>query len=389
MTEDINKMKSIRAAYKGHCTQDFKKSEKLLTSETPDQAELEALMDRLIRRAGEIAQMDAKIVMSLETEEDILKDTESALLFQDNISDWQFKIKQFLKSKQETPVSQFHHSSFKQTPTPRMHINLPKINIKPFGGDPLEWLTFWDSFSAAIDKNLELSDVEKMNYLNGTLKGEAARAISGLPLTEDNYRKTTELLKERFGKTQNLTNAYMESLSKIHAPSSDTKNLREFYDTCEANIRGLETLGVMTESYGSLLIPILLKKIPEDIRCLIFRADPLADSSLDRLRLAIRQEIETREKSHISSLEEDAAMDEEVFIPTAGALLTNAQQKQRFLKGKPKVSRPCTYCAETHRPEKCDKITSVEERRSILQRQQRCFNCLGLKHTNATQKVDV
>ena len=73
-----------------------------------------------------------------------------------------------------------------------------------------------DSFCAAIDKHLELSDVEKMNYLNGKLKGEAARAISGLPLTEKNYRKATELLKERFDKTQNLTNAYMESLCKIH-----------------------------------------------------------------------------------------------------------------------------------------------------------------------------
>ena len=58
----------------------------------------------------------------------------------------------------------------------------------------------------------------------------------------------------------NLTNYYMESLAKIHAPSSDTKNLWKFGDLCEANIRGLETLGVMTESYGSLLIPILLKK---------------------------------------------------------------------------------------------------------------------------------
>ena len=145
-------------------------------------------MDRLTRRAGEIAQMNAKIVMSLETEEDILKDTESALLFQDNISDWQFQIKRFLKSKQETPVSQFHNSSFKQTPTPRMHINLPKINIKSFGGDPLEWLTFWDSFSAAIDKNLELSDVGKMEK-------EKQRALS----------LATEQLKERFGKTLNLT----------------------------------------------------------------------------------------------------------------------------------------------------------------------------------------
>ena len=149
----------------------------------------------------------------------------------------------------------------------------------------------------------------------------------------------------------------MESLAKIHAPSSDTKNLRAFHDLCETHIRGLETLGVMTESYGSLRIPILLKKIPEDIRLLIFRADPLADSSLDRLRVAIRQEIETREKSHISSPEDSTsvAMDEEVFVPTAGALQTNAQQKQQFLNGKPRVSRLCTYCAETHRPEKCDK----------------------------------
>ena len=40
-----------------------------------------------------------------------------------------------------------------------------------------------------------------MNYLNGMLTGEAARALSGLPLTEENnYRKATELLKERFAK---------------------------------------------------------------------------------------------------------------------------------------------------------------------------------------------
>ena len=57
MTEDVSKMKSIRAAYKGHCTQDFKKVEKLITSKSSDHAELEALVDRFrfTRRAGEIA----------------------------------------------------------------------------------------------------------------------------------------------------------------------------------------------------------------------------------------------------------------------------------------------------------------------------------------------
>ena len=57
-----------------------------------------------------------------------------------------------------------------------MHVNLPKLNIKSFGRYPLEWLTSRDSFSAsvAIDKNLQLGDVEKINYLNGMLTGDAA-----------------------------------------------------------------------------------------------------------------------------------------------------------------------------------------------------------------------
>ena len=53
----------------------------------------------------------AKIVMSLDTEEDVLKVTQSALLFEDDIWDWQFRVKQFLKSKEETPANQFHNAS--------------------------------------------------------------------------------------------------------------------------------------------------------------------------------------------------------------------------------------------------------------------------------------
>ena len=86
----------------------------------------------------------------------------------------------------------------------------------------------------------------------------------------------------------------------------------------------------------------------------------------------MRQEIETREK-------------DEVFVPTAGALLTGTQQRRGTYNAKQKTPRPCTYCAGTHRPDKCDKIKTVEERRSLLQRQQRCLNCLGLNHTKLIQ----
>lgn len=79
----------------------------------------------------------------------------------------------------------------------------------------------------------------------------------------------------------------MEFLLKIDALLSEIKNLRIFYEKCEVNIRGLEIFGVTTELYGSLLIFIFLKKIFEEIRCLIFRIDLLADSLLDRLRIVL------------------------------------------------------------------------------------------------------
>ena len=43
-----------------------------------------------------------------------------------------------------------------------------------------------------------------MNYLGGLLKGEAARVMQGLSLSESNYQRAVDLLKERFGQKQEL-----------------------------------------------------------------------------------------------------------------------------------------------------------------------------------------
>ena len=67
--------------------------------------------------------------------------------------------------------------------------------------------------------------------------------------------------------------------------------MRSFYDSCESYLRGLEALGVTTDTYGALLIPILLRKLPEEIRRLLIRANNQADSCLNDLRSTLRKEI--------------------------------------------------------------------------------------------------
>ena len=142
-------------------------------------------------------------------------------------------------------MSPFHYICPQQTKQ-NIHVNLPKLQIQPFNRN-------------AVHENDSLSDIYKMNYLKGMLANEAARAITGLPIKSQNYGKAIELLKECFGRKQTLINVHMESLSKIDSPTG-IHNLRRFYDSCETNICALETLDVQTDTYGSLLIPTLLKK---------------------------------------------------------------------------------------------------------------------------------
>ena len=44
-------------------------------------------------------------------------------------------------------------------------IKLPKIEIKHFDSQPMNWIARWDLFERNIDKNAKLSNVNKMQYL--------------------------------------------------------------------------------------------------------------------------------------------------------------------------------------------------------------------------------
>ena len=86
---------------------------------------------------------------------------------------------------------------------------LPKLSLPFFSGDPLTWQTFWDSFDAAVNSNASLTGVQKFNYLRAQLQGDAARVVTGFPLTDDNYAHSVSLLKQRFRQPYKLVNAHM------------------------------------------------------------------------------------------------------------------------------------------------------------------------------------
>ena len=168
---------------------------------------------------------------------------------------------------------------------------LPKLELPTFSGDPLNWQSFWDSFEAAVNSNPTLSPIYKFNYLKAQLQGDAARVISGLPLTELNYTQSITLLKQCFGQPEKLINAHTHSLIELPGPTSDLSSLQLFHNITENHIRDLASLGVSKESYSTLLVPIILGKLPVPVRKTLARHHDQTRWTLDDLQAAMLKEI--------------------------------------------------------------------------------------------------
>ena len=104
------------------------------------------------------------------------------------------------------------------------------------------------------------------------LEGSASRCVIGLPLSEDNYDAAIELLKQRFGKKQTIICGHMDEFVKLpNCVNERPQSLRYLYDQITVHIQGLEALEVDSEQYGSLLIPIVMAKLPSEVRLRVAR----------------------------------------------------------------------------------------------------------------------
>lgn len=65
----------------------------------------------------------------------------------------------------------------------------------------------------------------------------------------------------------------MDDLLKLPTLSTNcrVKKLRSVVDRLTIHVRGLEKLGVNAQQYGSLLTPIVMSKLPSDIRLTVAR----------------------------------------------------------------------------------------------------------------------
>ena len=255
---------------------------------------------------------------------------------------------------------------------------LPKLVLPSFNGNPLEWQSFWDAFRSAVHDNSSVSDIQKFNYLRAQLRDGADRVIAGLPLTSANYAKSVQLLKERFAQPHKIINAHMEALLILPSPTDHLSSLRLFYDSVETHIRGLESLGKKTETYGDILVPIIQKKLPTGIKRNLARQNGNKEWQLDNLRKAILNEIEILEAGQNSS--SDYELSSNSTTAATAAFLTSSKPHTPVLPhptDRRPTKRTCLFCKGEHSPNDCNVVTDKGKRYSIVRDARVCFNCLN------------
>ncbi|MEL7309755.1 MAG: DUF1759 domain-containing protein [Pseudomonadota bacterium] len=121
-------------------------------------------------------------------------------------------------------------------------------------------------FETAVLNNAALSKVQMFAYLMSSLHGEAKACLAGLTLTEQNFVLALEILTTRFGQKDAIIREHLKSLQNSKPPNATAVSLRHFSNAILMHKRCLENLEVGVEKYETMMMPILLQKLPESIR---------------------------------------------------------------------------------------------------------------------------
>nr|GBM70276.1 hypothetical protein AVEN_62568-1 [Araneus ventricosus] len=251
--------------------------------------------------------------------------------------------------------------------------------MSTFYGDSSKWLDFWNQFECTIHNNGNLSKTEKFTYLKSLLSGNALSAISGFVLSDRNYDSSIEILKDRFGRQDIVISSHMNKLLSIEPVRniSNVKALRKLFDECEIQIRSLESLNVTSGSYGNLLCPIILQKIPEELN---FEFNRKEQSKFDITELIefLRKEINCREAANLMNYSKTFQRQDN---KKGGNQWNNSEFKPKIASASTlsTMNYKCIFCNKNHGKFKCEEL-DAEKKREFLKRNGRCFLCFGQRH---------
>ena len=124
------------------------------------------------------------------------------------------------------------------------------------------------------------------------------------------------------------------------------------YTHVENCIRNLKALKLDTAGYGSLLIPILKDRLPDEINMIISRQFCGQVWSLNKVMEYFSNGLKAQENCNLDKVTSDFSRKREPY--TTNGLFTYTRKKGS-----------CLYCSGDHFSSRCHKVTNCQARKAI------------------------
>ena len=123
-------------------------------------------------------------------------------------------------------------------------------------------MSFIDLFKRSVYSNSQLTNSEKLNNLRACVKGDAAKLIRSITITDTKYTIAMQLLQERYENKRSILQAHLQIIwSHSSMKMESSSGLRKILETTNQHLRYLAELGQPVEHWDSLLVFWLAKKI--------------------------------------------------------------------------------------------------------------------------------
>ncbi|XP_062703843.1 uncharacterized protein LOC134286271 [Aedes albopictus] len=278
-----------------------------------------------------------------------------------------FRLKQALLSKVSVSTEVVERRRDEVQTYQSSRTRYPELKLPTFSGRLSEWMNFRDNFRSLIHDNIQLSAIDKFNYLRTSLKDDALYQINQIQVTAANYDLAWGILESKFENHKLIAQEHLKSLFNVAPMKSETfQGLNHILMTFKINLQQLEKLGEDTAQWSTLLAFMLSQKLDDDT-----------------LRLW-----ETHHSS--KNIPSYTAMVD--FLENHCAILqsTSARKTNEFKKAsKPPFvhaavsTKNCTVCnGGPHSVEQCSSFgrMKIVDRKVLARKLGLCLNCLRSGH---------
>jgi hypothetical protein len=285
------------------------------------------------------------------------------------------------------PISNSNEVNQKSVP-----VKLPELTLPSFDGSYSDWTSFYDTFSALVDQNTQLSEIHKFHYLKSCLKGNAIKTIESLKVTAENYYIAWSLLQNRYSNQRLIVQEHIFGIlnhNNLNKPSY--QELRKLLDTVSSHLEALNVHDITPQMFRDVTLVAIISEKLDFVSKREWQSKLTTNlpPTWDQLKEFLEKRCETLETLHLMSNKSVSHDNNSKKVnPKVVANVSTNKGKKSNSDNNKILTCPC--CSQNHNLFHCAQFINltVKDRINLVHSKHLCNNCFRDNHVASTCKSE-